>query len=284
MPKEIVINNSDIIDNLKNYLDIDLVSVSKGKLYELVILAKENANNSLDEHFLSSRLDDNKIALLEELGNLLHISTPYYIELFDNSHLQGSSPVGAMVTFINGEKVKGLYRKFSLEHEESRDDLASMKEVIYRHLSRNIKENKKMPDLILTDGGQIQVEAAFKVINELNLDINVFGLYKNDKHQTEGLVDKDGNTYRIDNKSLFFLLTRMQDEVHRFAISFHKEKRNKAMKASILDDIKGLGNRRKEVLKRTYKDITELKEASLEELSQLLPIDVATSLFNKLHQ
>lgn len=284
LPKEIVINNNDIIDILKDYLDIDLISVSKGKLYELVVLAKENADNALDEHFLSSRLDDNKIALLEELGALLHIPTPFYIELFDNSHLQGSSPVGAMVTFINGEKVKGLYRKFNLEHEESRDDLASMKEVIYRHLSRSIKENKKMPDLILTDGGQIQVEAASAVIEELCLAINVFGLYKNDKHQTEGLIDKEGLTYKIDNKSLFFLLTRMQDEVHRFAISFHKEKRNKAMTASILDDIKGLGDKRKEVLKRTYKDINDLKEASLEELSQLLPLDVAITLFNKLHQ
>ena len=284
LPKEVVVNNNDIIDILKDYLDVDLISVTKGKLYELVVLAKENANNALDEHFLSSRLDDNKIALLEELGKLLHISTPYYIELFDNSHLQGSSPVGAMVTYINGEKVKGLYRKYNLEHEESRDDLASMKEVIYRHLSRNIKENKKMPDLILTDGGQIQVEAASLVIDELNLDINVFGLYKNDKHQTEGLVDKYGQTYKIDNKSLFFLLRRMQDEVHRFAISFHKQKRNKAMTISLLDDIKGLGNKRKEVLKRTYKDVNDLKEASLEELSQLLPIDVATSLFNKLHQ
>ena len=283
-PDEIIINNEDIIINIKDIIGANVTSISKGKLHDLVLTAKENANNALDEYFLSARLEDDKLALLEELGELLHINTPLHIELFDNSHLQGSNPVGAMVAFINGEPAKKLYRKFHIEHDESRDDLKSMQEVITRHYLRSKNENKKMPDLILTDGGLIQVEASLLALSNIEVDIPVFGLYKNDKHQTEGLIDKDGLTYPIKNKALFFLLTRMQDEVHRFAISFHKELRLKSQTKSIFDDIKGLGKKRRELLEKAYPDINRLKEASIEELSQLLPIEVATELYKKLHE
>ena len=282
-PTEVVVNSSYITDNLRDILDTNVVSVTKGKLNDLVLTCMDNASNALDQYFLSARLDTDKLALLEELGNIIDIPTPYHIELFDNSHIQGSSPVGAMVAFINGEPAKKLYRKFNIEHEESRDDLASMKEVTYRHYKRLKEENKKLPDLILVDGGLIQIEAAKESLDKLELDINLFGLYKNDKHQTEGLMDINGNTYPIKNKNLFFLLTRMQDEIHRFAISFHREKRNKKMTTSILDDIKGLGSHRIQMIKKAYKDIEELKNASIEELSQILPKDVASALYNKLH-
>lgn len=283
LPDEIIVNSNEVVDNIKELLDTNIYSVSKGKLHDLVLTAKENASNALDEYFLSARLEDDKLALLEELGELLHIKTPLHIELFDNSHLQGSSPVGAMVAFINGEPAKKLYRKFHIEHDEKRDDLKSMQEVIHRHYLRSKNENKKMPDLILTDGGLIQVEAALSALKEIEVDIPVFGLYKNDKHQTEGLIDKNGITYPIKNKSLFFLLTRMQDEVHRFAISFHKELRLKNQTKSIFDDIKGLGKKRRELLEKAYPDINALKQASIEELSQLLPIDVAKELYKRLH-
>ena len=284
LPDEIIVNSNEVVDNIKELLDTNIFSVSKGKLHDLVLTAKENASNALDEYFLSARLEDDKLALLTELGELLHIKTPLHIELFDNSHLQGSSPVGAMVAFINGEPAKKLYRKFHIEHDEKRDDLKSMQEVIHRHYLRSKNENKKMPDLILTDGGLIQVEAALSALKEIEVDIPVFGLYKNDKHQTEGLIDKDGITYPIKNKSLFFLLTRMQDEVHRFAISFHKELRLKNQTKSIFDDIKGLGKKRRELLEKAYPDINRLKEASIEELSQLLPIDIAEELYKRLHE
>ena len=284
LPDEIIVNSNEVVDNIKELLDTNIFSVSKGKLHDLVLTAKENASNALDEYFLSARLEDDKLALLTELGELLHIKTPLHIELFDNSHLQGSSPVGAMVAFINGEPAKKLYRKFHIEHDEKRDDLKSMQEVIHRHYLRSKNENKKMPDLILTDGGLIQVEAALVALKEIEVDIPVFGLYKNDKHQTEGLIDKDGITYPIKNKSLFFLLTRMQDEVHRFAISFHKELRLKNQTKSIFDDIKGLGKKRRELLEKAYPDINRLKEASIEELSQLLPIDIAEELYKRLHE
>lgn len=282
-PSEVVINNEIVLDFLSDLLDSNVIFVSKGKVHELIINAKENADNALDEYFLSARLDANKLEMLETLGNLLDIPTPLHIELFDNSHIQGAFPVGAMVAFVNGEPAKKLYRRFLINHEEARDDLASMKEVIYRHYKRLVEEEKKLPDLLLVDGGLNQINAAAIALLEAGANVPLFGLYKNDRHQTSGLIDGSGKTYEIDDKSLFFMLTRMQDEVHRFAISFHKEKRNKAMRASILDDIEGLGEKRKEMLYRAYKDLDSLKNASVEEFSQILPKEVAEALYNKLH-
>ena len=283
LPQEIIINNEAVVDFLCDLMDPNVYSVSKGKLHDLVSTAKQNANNALDEYFLSARLDDDKLALLEELGNIINIKTPLRIELFDNSHLQGSSPVGAVVVFINGEPAKKLYRKYHIEHDEARDDLKSMEEIVYRRYSRLKEENKEMPDLILVDGGLNQINAASRALDKAEVSINLFGLVKNNKHQTAGLMDKEGNIFDIENKNIFFLLTRMQDEVHRFAITFHQSLRNKSMKTSILDGIKGLGSKRKELLNKAYPDISLLKEATVEELSQLLPKEVAEELFNKLH-
>ncbi len=282
-PSEVVINNKTIINLLNDLLDASVVEMTKGKVHELVINAKENADNALDEYFLSARLDSNKLEMLEELGNIIDIPTPLHIELFDNSHIQGAFPVGAMVAFINGEPAKKLYRRFLINHEESRDDLASMKEVVYRHYKRLVDEEKKLPDLLLVDGGLNQINAAALALLEAGANVPLFGLYKNDKHQTSGLIDGSGKTYELNNKNLFFMLTRMQDEVHRFAIAFHKEKRNKGMKVSILDDIPGLGEKRKEMLLRAYQDLNALKNASIEEFSQILPPEVARALYNKLH-
>ena len=282
-PHEVIINNQNIIDSVSDLIDSSVISVTKGKLYELVINAKENADNSLDEYFLSARLDSNKLEMLEKLGLLLDIPTPLHIELFDNSHIQGAFPVGAMVAFINGEPAKKLYRRFLINHEEARDDLASMKEIIFRHYKRMVDENKKLPDLLLVDGGLNQIHAASISLLEAGANIPLFGLFKNDKHQTSGIIDGSGKIYPIEDKNLFFMLTRMQDEVHRFAISFHKEKRNKALKTSILDGVEGLGDRRKEKIYRAYPDLDSLKNASIEEFEQILPHEVAISLYNKLH-
>ena len=283
LPQEVIINNEVVVDLLTDLIDSNVYAVSKGKLHDLVLTAKENANNALDEYFLSARLDTDKLALLEELGQIINIETPLRIELFDNSHLQGSSPVGAVVVFINGEPAKKLYRKYKIEHEEARDDLKSMEEIVYRRYSRLKEENKEMPNLILVDGGLNQIHAAKRALDQADVQINLFGLVKNDKHQTAGLMDQEGRVYEIENKNIFFLLTRMQDEVHRFAISFHQSLRNKSMKTSILDGIKGLGAKRRELINRAYPDINLLKEATVEELSQLLPKEVAIALYNKLH-
>ena len=284
LPQEIIINNETVIDLLTDLIDANIYSVSKGKIHDLILTAKQNANNALDEYFLSSKLDSDKLALLEELGTIISINTPYRIELFDNSHLQGSSPVGAAVVFINGEPAKKLYRKYHIEHDEARDDLKSMEEIVYRRYKRMKDEGKELPDLILVDGGLNQIKAAENALKKAEVSINLFGLVKNNKHQTAGLMDINGNIFDIENKNIFFMLTRMQDEVHRFAITFHQSLRNKSMTTSILDGIKGLGSKRRELINKAYPDISLLKEATIEELSQLLPVEVAEALYMKLHQ
>ena len=283
-PSEILVNSEYIAQEIGEVLDVKINYVSKGKLVELVEMASLNARQSLDSHFMSARLSDDNNSLLEELGRRINIPTPYRIELFDNSHIQGDSPVGAMVVFVNGEPLKKMYRKFNIEGKEKRDDYASMKEVMRRRYSRLKENNESMPDLILTDGGLGQVHAGVEVIDELKLSIPVYGLFKNDKHQTKGLIDKDGNVISLDdNKPLFFLLVRMQDEVHRFAISFHHQKRNKNLTKSILDDIEGLGAKRQQIIRDHYLDIDELRRATVEELSQYVPKEVAVRIHDKVN-
>ncbi len=281
LPKEIVINASIDKMSLEDILEVKVISGSKGKLLELVEMAMSNAKQELDSHFQSARLEDDKLDLLTQLGELLSIKTPYRIELFDNSHLQGDASVGAMVVFINGEPVKKMYRKFNIQSKEKRDDYSSMREVIKRRYLRLKEENLTYPDLILTDGGLGQVHAALDALKEIDVNIPVYGLFKNDKHSTSGLIDKEGRLYPIENKTLFFLLVRMQDEVHRFAISFHHQVRNKAYKQSFLDNIAGLGEKRKEIIQAHYKSLDELKNASVDELSQFVPNKVAIEIGNK---
>ena len=284
LPKEILINIPGIDKEISSiYDEVSVKAASKGSLLELIELAMVNAKNALDSHFVSARLEDDKSSLLDELGHILSIKTPYRIELFDNSHIQGDSPVGALVVFINGEPVKKMYRKYNIEHDEKRDDFASMKEVILRRYSRLKENNEDMPDLILVDGGLTQIHAAKEIINNLEVDIPVFGLYKNDKHQTRGIMNENGDTFDLsNNKALFFMLVRMQDEVHRFAISFHHQKRSKNFTKGILDDIEGLGDKRKELIRRRYPSIDELKNATREELSQIVPETVAIKIIEKL--
>ncbi len=285
LPKEVVVNIPSIKEIIEDIYDVKVVSITKGKLLELVEMANLNAKQELDSHFMSAKLDSDNLSLLEDLGKRLNIKTPYRIELFDNSHLQGDAPVGVAVVFINGEPNKKMYRKYNIESIEKRDDYSSMKEVMRRRYQKMKDEEKEFPNLILTDGGLGQVHAGIEAIKDVGVDIPVFGLFKNDKHQTKGLIDKDGKIYQLsDNKALFFLLVRMQDEVHRFAISFHHQKRNKLYKESILDNIDGLGEKRKELIRKHYLDIELLKNASIEELSQLVPIDVAINIYNKLHK
>ena len=284
-PKEVIISSKECVDSLNAILDSKVLSYSSGPKMELLSMAIKNAKAALDEHFQTARLEDDKMGLLEQLGKLLNINTPLHIELFDNSHIQGSNAIGGMVCFINGEKAKSMYRKFNIQHYEKRDDYASMTEIIKRRYKRLKEENKPFPDLILVDGGLGQIHAAQKALEELNIEINLAGLYKNNKHLTEGLMDKDGNKYIVENKSpLFFFLMRMQDEVHRYAITFHRELRSKGMFSSIFDDIEGLGKVRKEMLLARYPTIKDIQNATLEELSQILPLEVAKRVKEKVQQ
>ncbi len=283
-PKELVARLLSL-QELESEFDFKLAFPKEGRLVDMLSLAELNARQGLDAHFSSSRLDDDKLALLEELGSLLGLKeTPLRIELFDNSHLQGSSPVGAMVCFINGSSCKRMYRKFHLEEKDAGDDYHSMVEIVGRRYKRLKEEGSSYPDLILADGGLSQVHASLEGLGEAGVEIPVYGLYKNDKHQTEGLIDKEGKKYPIEKKSpLFFMLMRMQDEVHRFAISFHKQVRSKAMTSSLFSDIEGLGDKRIELLHAHYPSIDSLLAASVLELSQIIPESCAKALYAKLH-
>ena len=284
MPKEVYVSNSDIKDYLSSYLSANIFSPSIGAMHDVLSTVEINAKEALDEHFLTAKLDDDLGSLLDELGQILSIKTPLYIELFDNSHLSGTNAIGAMVAFINGEPAKSLYRKFNIQGYNTKDDLESMHETLTRRYSRLKEENQKFPDLIIVDGGKTQIEVANTVLKELEIDIPVAGLIKSDKHRTDSLMDSNLNVHPIEDKKLFFLLTRMQDEVHRYAITTHIKKRNKSVFNSIFDNIKGLGEKRKEKLVKAFPSIKELKEATLEEIKQIIPEDVANELFTKLHE
>ncbi len=284
LPSEIVVSNLTIKEQLQDIIDCKIIVPTKGKLFEILNSVLDNAKEDLDEHFVSARLDDNKVELLEKLGNILHINPPYSIELFDNSHLQGTNAIGAMVSFINGEPVRKNYRKYNIESYNKKDDLSSMREVIYRRYSRLKEENGKMPDLIILDGGMNQLKVGKEVLNELNLNINIVGLVKSNKHKTNGLIDLSGKEYYFDDdKDIFYLLTRMQDEVHRYAISLHINKRNKSMFTSVFDKVNGIGPKKKELLIKTFPTFKDLFDAKIEEMKQILPEKIANDLYNIIH-
>ena len=283
IPNEIIVSNEEIRENLLSSLDANIFSPIKGRLHDVLDNCEINAKAALDEHFLTAKLDDDVMSLLDRLGEILNMKTPTHIELFDNSHLQGTNAIGAMVVFINGQPYKKMYRKFNIQGYNKKDDLASMKETLTRRYKRVREENGKMPDLIIVDGGKGQIETALEVKKELNLPFKIAGLVKTDKHRTSALLDENFNEYYLgDEKKLFLLLTRMQDEVHRYAITTHIKKRNKSVFNSVFDDIEGIGEKRKEQLIKAFPSISELKNAKLEELEQILPKNSAELLFNKI--
>ena len=282
-PKELIISEKSIAEILESSLGIKVIVPSRGVKKDLLFMALENAKAGLDEHFMTARLEDDNLKLLEELGNMLNISTPLDIELYDNSHLQGAEAIGAMVKFINGVKVPSMYRKYKIRQENKRDDLASMEEVLTRRLTRLKEENAKMPDLIIVDGGMTQVEIAYNVREKLNVNVNIAGLAKNDKHETDALINGNtGEFIPLNHKSpLFFMLMRMQDEVHRFAISYHRHKREKSFFETIYDDIPGIGKKRRVQLLSAYPTLDSLKSVTLEELKQIVPEESAKLILEK---
>ena len=283
MPQELVLNHRALLEKLKETMDLRLVFVEKGRLFELMKGVQENAIQTLDDHFLTARLDDDKLTLLATLGKTLGLPTPFHIEMFDNSHLQGSEPVGAMVAFINGEPVKKMYRQFHLPETLKQDDPGAMAYLIQRRYARLMEDKSALPDLIVVDGGQTQLQAGLKSLASLGLSIPMVGLFKNDRHQTKGLLTKDGEIFDFTQQpSLFFFLIRLQDEVHRFALQFHQRLRSKKATRSIFDDIPGLGPTRVSLLQKRYPSLDALKQASLEELCQILPKSVAITLREKL--
>lgn len=289
IPKEVLI--PDTIDQLsvEALLDTKVLQPKRGEKKKLVELANKNAAVALNERFdLIARKQERTIGAVERLGNAMNIPTPTRIESFDNSNIMGTNPVAAMVVFIDGKPAKKEYRKYKIKTVKGPDDYASMREVIYRRYARVIREGLPLPDLILIDGGKGQVDVAKDVLeNQLGIDIPVAGMAKNEKHKTnELLFASDLAVVPLErNSPEFFLLQRVQDEVHRFAITFHRQLRSKNSFASRLDEIEGLGPKRKKTLLKEFKSLKNITAATVEELQQIgLPKNVAQNVFDKLHE
>ena len=214
----------------------------------------------------------------DELAKLLGMDNIYRIDVFDNSNLFGSFAVSGMVVFIDGKPAKNEYRKYKVSVDVN-DDYNTMKEILYRRYQRALVERSSLPDLIIVDGGENQIRAALDILNLLHLDIKVVGLKKNDKHRTNDLISSDLSVINIDRMSnVFHYLTRMQDEVHRFTINYHRTLRSKGSISSVLDDIEGIGPARKKQLIKKFGSISKIKLASVEELEEILPGSVALEL------
>lgn len=280
LPKEIIVPS--IVDDslLSSYLGVKIIKPIKGVKNKLVEMANNNAEILLKEKFELIKKDEEKtIGANEELRTLLKLDKLDRIELFDNAHLFGTFNVSGMVVYVSGKPSKNDYRKFKISVDKN-DDYGTMNEVIYRRYFRVLKDNLVKPDLIIVDGGIGQINVARGVINSLGLDIMVVGLKKDNHHTTEALLAFDPiEELKIDKKSnLFYYLERMQDEVHNFTISYHKQIRSKGSLSSILDNIEGIGEKRKRELLKKYHNLTLMKEASIEELSKIVPENVASNL------
>ena len=289
IPNEILIPQDIDEEAVKVLVDTKVLKPQRGEKKQLVNLAIKNARVSLEQKFnLLEKSMEKTQGAIENLGKLLQIPTPVRIESFDNSNIMGTSPVSAMVVFVNGKPSKKDYRKYKIKTVVGPDDYASMREVIRRRYSRVMRDGLTPPDLIVIDGGQGQVNIAKQVIQEeLGLDIPIAGLQKNDKHQTHELLFGDPlKVIELSRTSQeFFLLQRIQDEVHRFAITFHRQLRSKNSFSSQLDGIEGLGPKRKQLLMKHFKSLTKIKEATVDEIVTVgIPRAVAEAVQAKLQQ
>ena len=285
-PNEVIVE--DMVDNLllRKLYGINFITPLKGLKKNILLLACDNAKNAYQEKMeLIKRNDDQRLNAICELKEKLSVNSVSRIEIFDNSNLFGTYNVSGMVVFKDGLPLKNEYRKFKITNDVN-DDYGTMKEVIYRRYFRLLKEKKQMPDLIIVDGGIGQINVAMEVIRDLNLDILVCGLKKDDKHNTSLLIDgRTKEIVDIDRKSpLFLLLTRMQDEVHNFTINYHQKLRSKGALSSVLDNVLGIGPLRKEKLLKKYRTISKMKMADIDELKTILPDKVAENFYNFLKE
>ena len=288
VPNEVLIPQDIDEEAVKALVDTKILKPQRGEKKQLVNLAIKNARVSLEQKFnLLEKSVEKTQGAIENLGRLLQIPTPVRIESFDNSNIMGTSPVSAMVVFVSGKPSKKDYRKYKIKTVVGPDDYASMREVIRRRYGRVQRDGLTPPDLIVIDGGQGQVNIAKQVIQEeLGLDIPIAGLQKNDKHQTNELLFGDPlEVVELSrNSQEFFLLQRIQDEVHRFAITFHRQLRSKISFSSQLDGIDGLGPKRKQNLMKHFKSLTKIKEASVDEIVEVgVPRAVADAVQRKLN-
>ena len=285
LPKELLVPNEIDSNLLKEYFNIKVETPKRGKLYSLLNLAKENAKQKLDvEEENLKRNDELRMEAIEELKNLLHLDNVSKMESFDNSHLFGTFYVGGMVVFNNFLPLKNEYRKYKLALDV-KDDLSAMKEVLYRRYYKVLMENLEKPDLIVLDGGKTQIKICKEIIDSLGLNIPIIGLVKNKSHKTNEIMDSNYNILPVKKDSnLFLFLTKIQDEVHRYAITYHRNIKAKGALSSLLDVVPGIGEVSKKELLKTFGSLKKMKEASVEDLEKILNKEIAKNLFSYLKE
>lgn len=269
LPKEILVPPGIDKKVLNEILGVSVKTPKRGQKRDLLEMAHKNAQLVLEEKFRLLELDDRKtVGAMNEITDALGLPNGHRVEAFDHSHLQGTDIVSAMVCFVDGRPEKNLYRKYKLKNTDHADEAASTREVIYRRYSRLLKEHENLPDLILMDGAKIQIDACIDVLqNQLGLNIPVAGMVKNEYHKTADLMTETGEKIGLNPKSEgFYLLQRIQDEVHRFAIAFHRQVHSKNSLSSRLERIKGVGPKTRTKLLRNFGSLKRLSEASVEEL------------------
>jgi len=279
VPKEILVPNGISVDNLSNLVESNFIAPQKGVKMDLIKMATDNAKINLENKFAEIVKDQERTEVANnELAEILGIDNLTRIDIFDNSNLFGSFAVSGMVVYENGKPKRSEYRKYKVSVDKN-DDYNTMKEVIYRRYQRAMVERTQMPELIIVDGGENQIRAALDILDLLHLNIKVVGLKKNDKHRTSDLVDSNLNIIKLDRMSnVFHYLTRMQDEVHRFTITYHRALRSKGSISSLLDEIEGIGVVRKKALIKRFGSVAKIREASIEEISEIIPENVAIEL------
>lgn len=280
LPKELLVPKTVNTNLLEEYLQIKVYTPQRGKLASLMKLACENAKEKLEaEEETIKKNDKERMQAIEELKKLLKVDSVSRMESFDNSHLFGTFYVGGMVVFENFLPKKKEYRKFKIS-TDVKDDLSAMKEVLYRRYYKVLMENLEKPDLIIMDGGKTQIAICKEVISSLGLSIPIIGLIKNKKHQTSEIMNQDFEILKVNkNSSLFLFLTRIQDEVHRYAITYHRNIKSKGALSSLLDVVPGIGEVKKKELLKKFGSLKKLKEATQEELEQIVNKEVAKNLF-----
>ncbi|WP_047985149.1 excinuclease ABC subunit UvrC [Ornithinibacillus californiensis] len=288
-PKQICVPIGMETELLQELLEVDVHTPFRGRKKELVELAMENAKASLSDKFsIIERDEERTILAVEKLGEALNIEIPHRIEAFDNSNIQGVDPVSAMVVFVDGKPSKKDYRKYKIKDVQGPDDYETMREVIRRRYTRVLKESLPLPDLIIVDGGKGQMSAALEVLeDELGLNIPLCGLAKDDKHRTsELLYGYPPSVVPLSRQSQeFYLIQRIQDEVHRFAITFHRQLRGKNLFQSELDKIPGVGEKRRKLLLTHFKSVNEIRNASLDAITKLgIPLNIAEIVLTHLNE
>ena len=283
--KHLIVPKELNIDILQAYLNVKVITPQKGKIKKLLDMASDNAKAILNEkEELLKKSNEARYNAIKELESALNMDKIYRIEAFDNSHLFGTFYVAGMVVFDEFVPNKNEYRKYKI-NSEVKDDISAMREVIYRRYYKVLMENLEKPDLIIVDGGKAQIRAAKEIIESLNLNIKVVGLAKDDKHKTNVLIDSDLNQIELNKRgNLFLFLNKIQDEVHRYTISYHRNIKSKGALSSMLDLVDGIGEVRKKELLKRFGSLKKMKEASIEDLNEILPNDIAKKLYNYLEE